>query len=81
MTAATEHSAADVVDAVNFHKAPLVPREWIVICPVCETPVEVEATQDDYGAYHGKDADQFPECPECHALIEAVSVKVQEARP
>ena len=51
-----------------FHKAPLIPVEWIVICPICEGAVPVEVIQDDHGAWGGQDADQFPECPECHAF-------------
>jgi hypothetical protein len=65
----------------KFHKALLRPASWMVECPICGSEVEVEAQDDDYGAWGGREQDQFPECSECHALIEVVPVKIVEAYP
>lgn len=62
----------------TFYRVPLQPSEWMVACPVCESAVPVEAEQRDDGSWAGVECDQFPECAECHSLIEVAPVTVNE---
>jgi hypothetical protein len=59
-----------------FHKARLKPLEWKIDCPVCENVILVEACENNDASWHGDNGDQFPQCDNCGALIEALPVQV-----
>jgi transcription elongation factor Elf1 len=62
----------------TFHKARLKPLDWQVDCPCCGTVILVDACENDDASWHADGTDQFPECDECGALIEVLSVQIVE---
>ena len=62
-------------DAV-FLQARLMPLQWYVNCPACGNVILVDACENDEASWHADNGDQFPQCDECAALIEVLSVQV-----
>lgn len=73
---------ADAEGADPPRRAVLQPAEWCVRCPACDLEIAVAQTrEDDAGAIHAADGDQFFQCEECGTFIVAVAASVQEAYP
>lgn len=63
-----------------FHRGPLVPVEWMVLCPVCDEALPVpEVEDDDAGVWHAAREHCVVECT-CGAHIEPYGAVVIEHR-
>lgn len=67
-------------DLPVFHRAPMLPVEWAVACPVCSETVSVpEVEEDDAGIWHAAREHCIVEC-DCGAIIEPYGAAVVERR-
>lgn len=63
-----------------FHRAPMVPVEWVVACPVCGAAVAVDhLEEDDAGVWHAAREHCIIECG-CGAHVEPYGAEVSESR-
>lgn len=63
---------------ITYHPSPLVPSEWMVVCPLCGDTTGVNVREDDAGAICPEGDERFIRCEGCSGHIEVRPVSVSD---